>query len=143
MLILNYYPVPKKDYCKIEQKNRIFINVFSYEYNLVYPVYVSDKKFEDCIDLLLIADENKLHYVYMKDFYIFLCNKIKNKNKKHFCRYYLQCFSSEQVLEEHKKVCLKINGEQSVKLKSSLIKFKNYFNQLAVHLRFLLILYLF
>ena len=62
----------------------------------------------------------------------FMCNKTKNKNKKHFCRYCLQCFSSEKVLIEHKKVCLKINGKQSVKLRSGSIKFKNYFKQLAV-----------
>ena len=74
ILILNYYPVSKKNYCKIEQKNRICINVFSYE-------------FEDCIDLLLIPDENKLHYVYIKGCNRFMCNKIKNKNKKHFCKY--------------------------------------------------------
>ena len=31
-----------------------------------------------------------------------------------------------------KKVCLKINSKQSVNLRSGLIKFKNYFIQLAV-----------
>ena len=36
-------PVSRKDYCKIEQKNSICINVFSYENDLVYPVHVSDK----------------------------------------------------------------------------------------------------
>ena len=56
---LNYegikFPVSKKDYCKIEKENNIYINVFSYENNLIYPVYVSDQKFENCIDLLLIS----------------------------------------------------------------------------------------
>ena len=33
--------------------------------------------------------------------------------------------------KKHKKVCLKINGKQSVKLRSCLIKFKNHFKQLA------------
>ena len=45
--------------------------------------------------------------------------------KKHFCRYCLQCSSSEKLLTEHKKVCLKINGKQTVKLKSGPVKFKN------------------
>ena len=45
--------VSKKYYSKIEEENSIFINMFSYENNLVYPVHVSDKKFEDCMDLLL------------------------------------------------------------------------------------------
>ena len=51
----------------------------------------------------------------------------KNKNKKHFCRCCLQCFSCEKILQEDRKVCLKINGKQSVKLRSGSIKFKNYF----------------
>ena len=39
------FPVSKRDYSKIEQKNNICISVFCYENNLVYPVYVSDQKF--------------------------------------------------------------------------------------------------
>ena len=50
----------------------------------------------------------------------------------HFCRYCLQCFSSETVLVEHKETCLKINGKQILKLRSGSIKFKNHFKQLAV-----------
>ena len=34
------FPVSKKDYCKIEQKNNIYINVFCYENDLTCPVYV-------------------------------------------------------------------------------------------------------
>ena len=67
----------------------------------------------------------------MKDFDRFMCNKTKNENKKYFCGYCLQCFSSENVLQKHKKVCLKINGKQSIKLRSGSIKFKNYSKQLA------------
>ena len=36
------------------------------------------------MDLLMITDENKSHYVYIKDFNRFICNKTNNKNKKHF-----------------------------------------------------------
>ena len=59
-------------------------------------------------------------------------SKTKNKNKKCFCRCFLQCFSSEEVLIEHRTDCLVINGKQGVKLKSGTIKFKNYFKQLPV-----------
>ena len=61
-----------------------------------------------------------------------MCNKTKHKNIKHFCKYCLQCFSSDRVLQEHKETCLKINGKQSVKLRSGSIKFKNHFKKLAV-----------
>ena len=123
--------VSKKD-CKIEQKNNICINVFCYENELTYLAYVSNKKFENCMDLILTTEEYKFHYVYIKDFDRFMCNKTKNENKKHFCKYCLQCFSSGNVLQEHKETYLKIKCKQSGKLRSDLIKFKTYFKQLIV-----------
>lgn len=41
---------------------------FAYEDDLAYLVHVSDEKLEDCMNLLLIKDENKSHYVNIKDF---------------------------------------------------------------------------
>ena len=105
-------PVSEKDYCRIERQNNICINASCYENGLTYPVYVSDQKFHNSIDLLLISDENNSHYVYIKDFNKFVCNKTKNKNKKYFCNCLLRCFSSENILIEHQKNCLVINGEQ-------------------------------
>ena len=52
-------------------------------------------------------------------------NKTKCKNKKHYSRYCLECFSSERVLMKHREICLEINGKESVKLESGTIKFKN------------------
>ena len=39
---------------------------------------------EDYMELLLINDENKSHYAYIKDFNKFMFNKTEHKNKKHF-----------------------------------------------------------
>ena len=50
--------VSKKDFGKIEKKNHICINVFCYENNLVYPVHILNQNFEDCMDLLMITNEN-------------------------------------------------------------------------------------
>ena len=68
-----------------------------------------------------------LHCVYIKDFNRFMRNKTKNKNKKHFCKYCLKCFNSKTVLIEHKEACSKMNGKQTVKLKTVSINFKNPF----------------
>ena len=57
------------------------------------------------MDLLLVINESKSNYVYIKDFYRFMLHKTKNKNKKHFCKSCLQCFSCKNVLTEHKEVC--------------------------------------
>ena len=95
-----------------------------------YPRYISGEKFSNCMDLLLIFEENKSHYVYIKDFNRLMFNKAKNKNKKYFCRYCLQCFTSKNVLAEHKEDCLVIKGKQNVKLGKGSISFKNYSKQL-------------
>ena len=99
------FPIFEKDFGKIEKKNIICVNMFCYENELAYPIYVSDQKFEHCRDSLLIANENVSHCAYIKDFKKFMCNKTtcktKCKIKTNFCRFCLQCFSSERVLAEH------------------------------------------
>ena len=76
----------EKDFSKTEKKNSICINVFGYGNELVFPIYVSDQKFKDSMDLLLLIDDNKSHYVYIKDSDRFMFHKTKNKNKKYFCK---------------------------------------------------------
>ena len=52
-----------------------------------YPVHISDQKCENSIDLLLILDEYKSHYVvYINDFDRFMFHKTKNKNKNTFAK---------------------------------------------------------
>ena len=76
----------EKGFNKIEVKNNICINVFGYENGLVFPIYVSDQKFENSMDLLILIDNDKSHYVCIKDCDRFMFHKTKNKNKKWFCR---------------------------------------------------------
>ena len=76
-------------------KGRIISGLwFGYENGFVCPVQLSDEKFEDCMDLLLIRDGNIPHYVYIKVL-TDLCALRQNRNKNRFRRYCLQCFSSE------------------------------------------------
>ena len=42
-------------------------------------------------------------------------NETKHKERKHFCMYGLQCFSSQLVLINHKEICIQVNGEQAIK----------------------------
>ena len=58
--------------------------MFGYENKLFFPIYVLDEKFEDSIDLLLLIDDNKSHYVYIKDFNRFMFHKTKVKTKNGF-----------------------------------------------------------
>ena len=136
---LNYngidFPVNISQYNKIEKQNIININVFAYENKKPYPIYISNEKNENHIEMLLLTKNNKKHYVLIKDFNKFMFNQTKNRHKKHFCMSFLQCFSSERVLINHKNICLVINKTQAIKMpdkENNILKFNNYFKQQKV-----------
>ena len=54
-------PVREKDFSKIEKKNDICINMFCYENKLIFLIYISNEKFENSMDLLLVTDVDKSH----------------------------------------------------------------------------------
>ena len=168
------FPVTIKQVNKIEQKNNIRINVFGYENNQLFPIYISKENFEDHMELLLITGETvrsegsfsypdpkigenngetvqsgglksypdpKIgeflsHYVLIKDFNTFMFSQTKhNEKKKHFCMHCLQCFSSERVLNDHKKNCIILNGTQAINMpdkNNNILKFSNFHKQQAV-----------
>ena len=129
------FPVTQKQYNKIETQNSITINIFGYKNKQPYPIYISKETFEDKMNLLLITiDENK-HYVLIKDFNSFMYNQSKHKERKQFCMYCLQCFSSEIILLNHIKNCLTINGKQAINMPKegeNILKFNNFHKQLPV-----------
>ena len=136
---LNYnnikFPVSIKQIPKIEEQNSISINVFGYEDKLRFPLYISKRtEFKSTLDLFLITEGEKQHFVSIKDFNKFMFNQNNHKNKKHFCRYCLQCFSTKEILLNHTSNCIIINGQQAIKMlkKGSTVKFKNFHNQLPV-----------
>ena len=100
------FPVTTKKYNKIEKQNEININVFGYENKQPYPIYISKEKYEKHMELLLITKDENKHYVLIKDFNRFMYNQTKHEHKKHFCMHCLQCFSSEEVLNNHKNNCI-------------------------------------
>ena len=87
-------------------QNKICINVFCY-----------GSKFSDSMDLLLISDKFKSHYVYIKDFDRFMLNKTNCKGKKYFYKNCLQCFSSEKILSENKEDCLVIKWQTKCEIR--------------------------
>ena len=74
----------RKILVKLKQKK----HVFCYENRLTFPIYISNQKFENSMDLLLVTNGNKSLYVDIKDFNRFMFHKTKNKNKKYFCKSY-------------------------------------------------------
>ena len=129
------FPVTTKKYNKIEKQNEININVFGYENKQPYPIYISKEKYEKHMELLLITEDENKHYVLIKDFNRFMYNQTKHEHKKHFCMHCLQCFSSEEVLNNHKNNCIQVNGEQAIKMpdkNNNILKFNNFHKQQPV-----------
>ena len=78
--------------------------MLGYENELEFPIYVFDQKFGNSMDLVLLINDDKSHYVCIKDFNTFMFHKTKNKNEKWFCKSCLQCFSCKNLLIKHKKI---------------------------------------
>ena len=96
---------------------------------------MSKEKYDRQMNLLLITENENKHYVLIKDFNKFMFNQTKHKERKHFCMYCLQCFSSERVLNNHKDNCIQVNGTQAVKMPdkyNNTLKFNNFHKQLPV-----------
>ena len=129
------FPISQKHYNKVEKQNSIRINVFGYEHGQPFPIHISKETFKDQMNLLLITKDEKKHYVLIKDFNAFMYNQSKHKERKHFCMYCLQCFSSERILANHVNNCLTINGVQAINMPKqgeNILKFNNFHKQLPV-----------
>ena len=129
------FPLSQKHYNKVEKQNSSRINVFGYEDGQPFPIHISKETFEDQMNLLLITKDEKKHYVLIKDFNAFMYNQSKHKERKHFCMYCLQCFSSERILANHVNNCLTINGAQAINMPKqgeNILKFNNFHRQLPV-----------
>ena len=109
--------------------------MFGYEKGQPFPIHISKENFEDQMNLPIITEDEKKHYVLIKDFNAFMYNQTKHKNKKHFCMYCLQCFSSERILANHVNNCLMINGNQAINMPKqgeNILRFNNFHKQLLV-----------
>ena len=129
------FPVKLKDISKIENMNYIKFNLFGVDdKQSIYPLYISNKICDKICNLLLIENDNKNHYIWIKDFNKLMNSQSKHKDKLFFCYYCLQHFTSENILKKHAEGCLKINGTKKVKMpcKNRNIFFTNYHKQLMV-----------
>ena len=79
------------------------------------------------VDLLLIGEIEKNHYVLIKDFNTLMYDHRLHRRRKIFCHYCLQGFRTVEKLEYHVKDCFKINRKRTIDMpkKSEYIKVKN------------------
>ena len=84
---LNYsnieFPLNINDYELIEDRFNMNVNVFGYQ-DKVYPLYVSKKSYTQVLNSLLITQDDKSHYVFIKDFNKLMYSNTKCKDKKRY-----------------------------------------------------------
>ena len=82
------FPMKARDYELVEESFNINVDAFGYE-NRVFPLYVSKKSNEQVLNVLLISNEEKSHYVFIKDFNRLMYSKTEHKEKNTFvCHVY-------------------------------------------------------
>ena len=101
-----------------------------------FILYTFQKSYDQMLNLLLITEKDKFHYVFIKDFNRLMFSRTKHKDKKHHCMSCLQSVTTEKILSNHKKQCLLINRCQAVQYEPETIKFTNYNELICRHRMF-------
>ena len=79
------FPVSLNQINKLERQNIYAINVFGYERDKVYPLRISQKE-SKVIDLVLISNEKKNHYCWIKSKSKLVASQvIHHKSARFFC----------------------------------------------------------
>ena len=84
---------------------------------------------------LFTFQDEKNHYVSIKDFNKFMYNQTKHKEKKIFCMYCLQCFTTERTLKNHLEICMVLNGKQAIQMpdkNNNKLRFENSHKEIPV-----------
>ena len=135
------FPVNLSDINKFENNNSsIFANVFGCE-NLVYPLRISKHNYkrESTVNLLLISDDTKQHYCWIKDISKLLSlPTLKHEHVGHLCFRCLNTFNSEKSyliksLASHHENCKSYEAIQIDHPEEGLkISFKNHNRSMRV-----------
>lgn len=102
------FPVKVNQIPKFEKQNKLSINVIGYdeEEDHFFPVYISSMKNAVLeIDLLKLNCFEDSHYVLIRSLSRLLARTKCKGHKYFFCRYCLQGFLSQKVLDNHKQLC--------------------------------------
>ena len=122
------FPVELSQISRFEKLNKIRVNVFGYEKNIVYPLTVSKAEYSQRVNLLLISEGEKKHYCLIKSMSRLLSAQTSTKEHKQFyCSRCLNSFGRQDLLDKHLELC-KNNEAVGIKMpeKGTFVNFKNH-----------------
>ncbi len=132
------FPLETRQIEVFEKQNpdySINVNIFDEETKKIIPEYASrfrGRKFH--VNLLLLAQEEKRHYLLIRNLSRLVAHRSDHKDAVHVCPYCLHCFYTEECLQRHIPEC-SVHGLQRLKYpddEHNKLKFKNYIRSMRV-----------
>ena len=114
-------------FTKLKKENSVAVSAFGYKNREKYPIFVSNNAFKKSFSFITARRKRK-QVLFSYQRLAFMHDHALHYGRKHFCRYFLQAFSIEEILKCHIKDCFKVNDEQRIKLPKRVeyVKIENF-----------------
>ena len=111
----------------VERRNNLRISVYELEQNTLFPLHISKQNNVDCINLLLISEENNQHYCLIRNMSRLLGDETKHNGQCFPCLRCLHRYSTQDLLDAHLSYCSKVSPQHVVipSKENNIMKFKN------------------
>ncbi|XP_071152225.1 uncharacterized protein [Mytilus edulis] len=119
------FPVKLTDIPKFEMQNEISINVFGFNKGDIFPIHISKHQYAQHVNLLMISDNKKSHYCWIKDLNRLLGDQHTHHGRHFYCPYCLHGFTKERILSNHLPYC-QTHGPQKIELPTEDNKWLHY-----------------
>ena len=128
------FTTPLTQITRFEKQNPYSIDVFGWNGASVYPLRISEHENEQCINLLLLSNNENQHYCWVKNMSALTASQMnKHKGKRYFCMYCCNSLPTEKSLQKHIEYCSK---QKAVKVempeKGTMLSFKNHCKKMRV-----------
>ena len=111
------FPVSLGDIGRFEAQNAVSVNVFGWE-DVIYLLRVTELRDRPHVNLLLLAEGEKRHYVFVKNLSRLIAPRSGHAHTSHPCVYCLHVFCRADLLADHIPHC-KPHGLQWEKMPST------------------------
>ena len=100
------FPVRITQIGKFEKQNEnISINIFGFEENQLFPLYITKQKKELHINLLLYSNDEQKHYCLIRNMSRLLNSLNRYNGVMYYCDYCLHGFVRRDLLDNHEPLC--------------------------------------
>ena len=128
------FPTPLGRISRFEKQNPFSINVFGWNETSVYPLRISKHENGQCINLLLISNNENQHYCWIRNMSALTASQInKHKGKRYVCKYCCNSFKEEESLQKHVEYC---SNQEAVRVKmpekGTMLYFKDFHKKMRV-----------